>query len=389
MQEKNNKPSGKISNYKIPSKKSSLPNAIQTTKQFSKEQELFLQLLRNYPDGVISIIDQKLNFIITGGELHKRLAVEPSALIGNEIYPKFPENIRKLIKAQLIKVFDGIKVTAFELPYIIKGEYYVMDAFPLKEKDGSIIHAGVIIRNITHLKSAEEELKKSLEKEKELSELKSRFITMASHEFRTPLSTVLTSVQLLKKYKLTGELDKIDKHIARIVFSVQVLDDILNDFLTVGKMQEGKLLSNPVQFDIKDQITMIIKELDNSCKEGQQICYKHSGNETILLDPLLFKPILTNILSNAIKFSPENSPLEVKTHWLNERLVLSVKDYGIGIPMEYRKHLFGQFYRASNATNIQGTGLGLYTVSKYVALMNGTICYTSKLEKGTEFIITF
>lgn len=389
MQEKNNKLPGKITRKKHLSDNNYLSNALHTSNQFSEEQELFLQLLRNYPDGAISIVDQNLNFIITGGELHKRLSADPSELIGNEIYPKFPENIRKLIKAQLVNVFDGSKVTAFELPYIIKGEYYVMDAFPLKEKDGSIIHAGVIIRNITNIKTAEEELKISLEKEKELSELKSRFITMASHEFRTPLSTVLTSVQLLKNYKLNGAHDKMDKHIARIVSSVQVLNDILNDFLTVGKMQEGKLLYNPVSFNIKDQITMIIKEFENTRKEGQQISYKHSGNESILLDPLLFNPILTNILSNAIKFSPENSPVEVKTHWLNERLVLSVKDYGIGIPIEYRKHLFEQFYRASNATNIQGTGLGLYTVSKYVALMNGTIRYNSKLEKGSAFIITF
>lgn len=389
MQEKNNKLPGKITRKKHLSNNNSLSNALHTSNQFSEEQELFLQLLRNYPDGAISIVDQNLNFIITGGELHKRLSADPSELIGNEIYPKFPENIRKLIKAQLINVFDGNKVTAFELPYIIKGEYYVMDAFPLKEKDGSIIHAGVIIRNITHIKTAEEELRISLEKEKELSELKSRFITMASHEFRTPLSTVLTSVQLLKNYKLNGAHDKMDKHIARIVSSVHVLNDILNDFLTVGKMQEGKLSYNPVSINIKDQIIMIIKEFENTRKEGQQISYNHSGNESILLDPLLFKPILTNILSNAIKFSPENSPVEVKTHWLNERLVLSVKDYGIGIPVEYRKHLFEQFYRASNATNIQGTGLGLYTVSKYVALMNGTIRYNSKLEKGSEFIITF
>jgi signal transduction histidine kinase len=221
-------------------------------KGFSKEQKLFLQLLHNYPDGAISIIDTNYNFIITGGELHNRLAADQSELIGNDIYPKFPEGIRKVIKIQLKKVFEGSNISTFELPHLIKGEFYVMDAFPLKEKDGSIIHAGVIIRNVSHLKMAEAELKVSLEKEKELSEMKSRFITMASHEFRTPLSAMLLSVQLLKKYQTNGVQEKVDKHLKRIESSIQLLNDILNDFLTVGKIQEGKYVYTPVNFHIRD-----------------------------------------------------------------------------------------------------------------------------------------
>ncbi|MBY0482298.1 MAG: sensor histidine kinase [Chitinophagaceae bacterium] len=108
-----------------------------------------------------------------------------------------------------------------------------------------------------------------------------------------------------------------------------------------------------------------------------------------MLDPLLLKHITTNVLSNAIKFSTKKTTIEIKTKWINGRLVLSVKDHGIGIPPEYSKHLFEQFYRASNAMNIQGTGLGLHLVSKYVELMNGTIHYKSELEKGTEFVIGF
>jgi signal transduction histidine kinase len=101
------------------------------------------------------------------------------------------------------------------------------------------------------------------------------------------------------------------------------------------------------------------------------------------------KEIIVNLLSNAIKFSIGNLPIEVKTEWVNRRLSLSVKDYGIGIPPEYRQHLFERLYRASNVTNIGGTGLGLYITSKYVELMNGTIQYTSELQKGTQFVLTF
>ena len=115
----------------------------------------------------------------------------------------------------------------------------------------------------------------------------------------------------------------------------------------------------------------------------------HTGGEQAFLDPVLLKHIIQNLLSNAIKFSAENSPVEVKTEWTKHRFVLSVKDHGIGIPQEYRKHLFERFYRASNALNIQGTGLGLHIVNKYVELMNGTIHYKSELQKGTQFVIIF
>lgn len=264
-----------------------------------------------------------------------------------------------------------------------------MDAFPLKEKNDSIAYAGVMIRNISHLKIAEEELRISLKNERELGELKSRFITMASHKFKTPLTTVLTSVQLIKNYNASDSPEKIDKHIARIISSVNQLTDILNDVLTVGKLQEGDILFSPVTFNIKDHIAMIVAEFENDQNKEQHIFYKHSGKEIVVLDPILLKHITTNILSNAIKFSTKKPLVEIKTKWINGRLILSIKDYGIGIPPEYRKHLFEQFYRASNAINIQGTGLGLHLVSKYVDLMNGTMHYTSELEKGTQFVIGF
>lgn len=360
-----------------------------TYKRSTKEQELFLQLLYNYPDGVISLIDKQYNFIYTGGELHKRLAANPAELIGNKMYPKFPENVRCVIQAQLEKVFAGGRISAFELHDLVKSEFYIMDAFPLRDSEDAIAYAGVVIRNISHLKKAEGELRISLKKERELSELKSRFITMASHEFSTPLTTVLSSVQLLKSYTKLDSHEKIDKHIERIVAAVNHLTDILNDFLRVGNMQEGNISCSPVLFNIKDHIATIIAEFKNEENRGQLISYKHSGKELVVLDPLLLKHITTNVLSNAIKFSTKKTTIEIKTKWINGRLVLSVKDHGIGIPPEYSKHLFEQFYRASNAMNIQGTGLGLHLVSKYVELMNGTIHYKSELEKGTEFVIGF
>jgi PAS domain S-box-containing protein len=239
------------------------------------------------------------------------------------------------------------------------------------------------------LQSSKEELVHSLQKEKDLSELKSRFVTMASHEFRTPLSTVLSSAFLVEKYTKSEDQDKRKKHIDRIISSVRMLTDILNDFLSVGKIEEGKIVVKPADFNLKEHISAIVNEITNIGKAGQQIVYKHTGEELVFMDPGLLKHIVMNLLSNALKFSPENSTIEINSQQTNDQLMLKVKDSGMGISREDQEHLFERFYRGSNVTNVQGTGLGLHIVAKYAELMNGKIECNSELEKGTEFMLTF
>ena len=239
------------------------------------------------------------------------------------------------------------------------------------------------------LELSKEEMSKSLEKEKELSELKSRFVSMASHEFRTPLSTVLSSAYLIEKYTTTEDQQKREKHLQRIVSSVSMLTDILNDFLSVGKIEEGKIQVRLTEFNIEEVITAIAGEIKNNLKPNQKIQYQHKGNTSVVMDTSLMKHIIMNLVSNASKFSAEGSPVEILTTGTKEQLILSVKDNGIGISKEDQKHLMERFFRGANAGNIQGTGLGLHIVSKYAELMNGTVECKSELEKGTQFIITF
>jgi len=239
------------------------------------------------------------------------------------------------------------------------------------------------------LKESKEELIKTLQKEKDLGELKSRFVTMASHEFRTPLSTVLSSAYLLEKYTRTEEQGNRKKHIDRIVSSVRMLSDILNDFLSVGKIEEGKIIVKPSELNIKEHIGAIINELTNNKKAGQNIVYSHKGTVTTVLDQGILKHIIMNLLSNAIKFSPENSIIHILSERKDHELLLSIKDKGIGISKEDRKHLFERFFRGGNVTNIQGTGLGLHIVAKYAELMNGAIECKSEIGKGTQFILKF
>jgi len=357
--------------------------------KFANVEKLFLQLLTNYPEGSISIIDKNFQVIYTGGELYQQLQKDPLSWPGKNILSMFPSTLEKRIQSELSQVFFGKIVSDLELhDCCFAGHSYTMDAFPLVEEDKSVKRAGIIIRNITRLKQAEEGFRMALEKEKELGELKSRFVSMASHEFRTPLSTILTSAYLLSKYITTEEQSKRDKHLERIISSVNTLTDILNDFLSLGKMEEGKILARPSSFNIRELITGIVNEMVPIEKKGQTIQYDHNGEEMVILDKGLLKQIVSNLLSNAIKFSSDETQIEVKTVHHADALELRVKDYGMGISKGDQKHLFERFFRGANAMNIQGTGLGLHIVARYAELMNGNVTCKSELEKGSEFIVT-
>ncbi len=239
------------------------------------------------------------------------------------------------------------------------------------------------------LEESKADLEAALNKEKELSDLKSRFVSMASHEFRTPLSTILSSASLVGKYRLTEEQEKRDKHIQRIRSAVSNLTDILNEFLSIGRIEEGRIQASLSSFNIREHIQLVCNEMATILKHGQRFNYVHSGKNNVYLDLSLLRNILINLLSNAIKFSPETAVIGVSSQVDDNTIVISVSDHGIGIPDDDKKHLFERFFRAKNVINIQGTGLGLHIVSKYVELMSGRIEVASELEKGTTFNIHF
>jgi len=245
-----------------------------------------------------------------------------------------------------------------------------------------------ILKETLHqLEASKDELSAALEKEKELNDMKSRFVTMASHEFRTPLSTILSSASLIGKYKNTEEEDKRHKHVDRIKSAVTNMTLILNDFLSAGKLEEGKITVNLVKIDIPAYINESLNELSNFLKPGQVVNYSHQGDNFFVCDRQFLKNMIINLVSNASKFSPENKPIDITTKNSKNELQLTVKDHGMGIPVDEQKNLFERFFRAKNASNIQGTGLGLNIVSKYIEVLNGTITFESELNIGTTFYI--
>ncbi|MCB9264225.1 MAG: PAS domain S-box protein [Lewinellaceae bacterium] len=238
------------------------------------------------------------------------------------------------------------------------------------------------------LRQKQEQLRRSLEKEKELSELKSRFVSMASHEFRTPLTTIASSTELLGLYTESGQQEKRDKHLRRIKSAVTNLTGILGDFLSLSKLEEGKIQVNPVPFTLENLGEEVVEEMQSLLKPGQQLRTDFRDvQQNTFLDKKILKNIFINLLSNAIKYSGERSTVHFELFQEGQTIRAAIRDEGIGIPKEDQKHLFTRFFRATNSVNIQGTGLGLNIVKRYIDLLDGRIWFESKEGEGTAFFI--
>ncbi|OON66227.1 sensor histidine kinase [Hymenobacter sp. CRA2] len=256
----------------------------------------------------------------------------------------------------------------------------------LEQKVADRTHA--LLSTLAQLEQRSEELTKALAAEQELGELKSRFVSMASHEFRTPLTAVMNSATLIEKYPGGDQQDKRVKHLQRIRSSVKHLNDILEEFLSVGRIEEGRIEARPVELHIGELLTDTLPDVQALLKPGQTI-EQHIGCAAPLwLDPSLLRKIVVNLLSNAIKYSGEGSVVRVHAECAAGEFTLSVQDQGVGISQEDQEHLFERFFRARNAGNVPGTGLGLYIIAKYLELMGGRIALQSELNHGTTVTVT-
>ncbi|MFI5222609.1 MAG: ATP-binding protein, partial [Bacteroidia bacterium] len=224
----------------------------------------------------------------------------------------------------------------------------------------------ISVTNIHQLKIHEHVVEKSLIKEKNLNEMKSRFISLATHEFRTPMASILSSAWLLEKYKDKEDDEKKLLHISKIKKSVTDLNDILNDFISLNQFENAIGRNNPILLDLVSFIKQLLVDYRNESAIHNFIFNHGEDKPEIVADRNLLKICLNNIIGNAVKYSPPGQNIEITAlpDTRNKIVVISVKDEGIGIPEKDKKHVFEQFYRAKNADFIQGTGLGLYITKK-------------------------
>ncbi len=354
-------------------------------KELLSSQKLYEAIAQNFPNGTIGVLDRQFNILFMEGTELSEWGVGSERLLDENYIQLLPEEVRSEVKGHLEEVLKGGH-RDFE---IHSGEkVYLGRSVPLPNEHGDIDKILQVDINITKEKQAEEEIYNALIKEKQLNELKSSFVSMASHEFRTPLSSIQSSASLIKRYTELEQQDQRERHIDKIYSNVKNLNIILNDFLSLEKIEGGLIKNNPQELQLLDFLNDIIEETSPLKKDKQVVEFEVNHNtEFLSFDPFLLRNILNNLISNAFKYSMSEGVIKVRTSEDNEGISIAVIDKGIGISKEDQEQLFSRFFRASNAINIQGTGLGLNIVKRYVQLMNAELTFDSELNKGSTFSI--
>jgi signal transduction histidine kinase len=255
--------------------------------------------------------------------------------------------------------------------------------------DGKPIATRGIFRDITERKQAEADIRYALEKEKQLIELKSRFITTASHEFRTPLTTILMSAKLLEQFSDQASEEKKCLYFDRIQTATKRMIQLLDEVLLIGTAEAGKLEFNLAPLHLEKFCRELVEEMQLSVDGKHLIKFESQEQQnTADVDEKLLRYILNNLLSNAIKYSPKGGSITFNLIVEQEKAIFEIQDQGIGIPVTDREKLFNSFHRGSNVANISGTGLGLSIVKQCVDAHGGKIVVKSEVGVGTAFIVT-
>lgn len=343
------------------------------------------EIARNFPNGFILVLDKNTQVLYAEGNAIAQLGLKEVFKEGNMLDQSsyFSEERKVRIKRKINETLAGNNLS-FEIKY--NDRYFAVNTAPLRDVEHQITNVLAVYNDISKQKEVEFSIQNALKQEQELNELKSRFISLASHEFRTPLSAILTSAILIGKRNGPDEQEKREKYLTQIERNVQNLTIILNDFLSLGKLDEGKVTAIKERFDLIAFVKRLIKENNINLKKKQSLNFNSPLEEiSVNMDAKLLNHVLNNLLSNASKYSSETSLIDFTIEKKNENVILQIRDDGIGIPVDDQKYLFERFFRTKNATNIEGTGLGLNIVKQYTTLMGGTVTFQSIENEGTTF----
>ncbi|WP_417236659.1 PAS domain S-box protein [Bizionia paragorgiae] len=296
---------------------------------------------------------------------------------------------------------DDSEKIEFETLHLRKdGSVYPVEVhLQLSKLGGEQVFVAIVL-DITERKNYTEKLEKTVEertkqleaalsKEKELNELKTKFLSLVSHEFKTPLSGILTSSMLLGKYKRTEDQEKRDKHVKIIGDKVQYLTTILNDFLSLERLETGRLNYQFSHFKLSKVIDAVIYNANMLLKDGQFIKYPDNIDHLSLYqDEKILAVVLSNLINNSILYSEPHTVISITVHQDDQITTIAVEDQSIGIPLEDQKNIFERYFRARNVSTIQGTGIGLNIVKNHLENLGGTVRFTSEENVGTTFTIT-
>lgn len=406
---------------------------------FQKDQHVFNLLFEAVSEGVI-VVDETQKIVATNVSVEQMFGYESKELIGQELNILIPKNYhaghghyvegflhqnvsRKMGNGRdLNGLRKDSSVFPLEIglnPFKFNDRTYVMalviDVSIRKRQEQQILDLNLqleekVLRRTRELINAVDELKAvntrleaenkkriaaelktqiALKKEIELNELKTKFLSLVSHEFKTPLSGILTSTMLLGKYKLTEQQENRDKHIKTITDRVHYLNNILNDFLSIDKLETGKIKYNYKDFKLSKVINEVVYNCNLLLKEGQRINYPDNIDDMYLFqDEKIVELTLSNLVHNALKYSPENTTIDIDVIQDYENTTFIIRDEGIGIPEKDQKNIFNRYFRAENALLTQGTGIGLNIVKTHLENLGGKIKFVSQENVGTKFNIT-
>tara|TARA_R110001592_G_scaffold104818_6_gene294911 strand:+ start:464 stop:1705 length:1242 start_codon:yes stop_codon:yes gene_type:complete len=404
----------------------------------NKEQDIFNVLFEAVSEGVV-VVDDKQKIVSVNSSVEKMFGYEKGELVNQQLNVLIPRNyhsghgahfngfMKQKEKRQMgngrdlygaRKNGDIFPLEAGLNPFEIYGKTFVMalviDISIRKKQEQEIIKLNEelekkvkertkeLSKKVKELKvvnleldeenqkrlEAENQIKDALKKEKELNELKTKFLSLVSHEFKTPLSGILTSTILLGKYKLTEQQEKRDKHIETITNKVHYLNNILNDFLSVEKLETGKINYKFHTFKLSKVVDEVIYNANMLLKGGQRIKYPENiGEISLTQDEKTIELALSNLVNNAIKYSAENTEIDISIKQDKKYTTFKIKDNGIGIPQADQKNIFNRYFRAENALLTQGTGIGLNIIKSHLQNLGGTITFESEENIGSTFTV--
>ncbi|MAU27377.1 MAG: PAS domain-containing sensor histidine kinase [Muricauda sp.] len=398
-------------------------------KVFEKNSNIFRLLTEAISEGILVVNSEQL-IVASNGSASQMFGYEEGELVGKSLNILIPSKYHKAHKGHVQKFFArsekrrmgagldlyGVRKDGAQFPvevglnpFELYGNTYIMalilDVTKRKEQESEIkllnaeledkikqrtqeLEAKVIElrEEVKRRKEAEEKATEALQKEKELGDLKTKFLSLVSHEFKTPLSAILTSTTLLSKYTQTEQQEKRNKHLATIKAKVKYLNNILNDFLSVERLESGKVKYNITSFPLSKVINEVVYDSNMLLKTGQKILYPNDIDDIILeFDEKILELVLSNLIHNAIKYSPEDATIDLRASKGDGHITIKVIDEGMGIPKDDQKYIFQRYYRAGNALLTQGTGIGLNIAKLHIGNLGGDISFTSTEGEGSEF----